>query len=178
MAKKKRSWSEVKQRLGELAPEDAIALVRDLYGRSDENRSFIEARLSIGNDPLAPFRERIQTGLYPDPIHGPPISVAAARKAISDYRRATGDRRGTLDLMLHYVDCGTSMVLDYGDMDGPFYASLESMFDRAVTEMEKADPPVVEAFLPRAVAIVRRGRGLGWGYYDFLVERLSASFPE
>lgn len=30
----------------------------------------------------------------------------------------------------------------------------------------------MSAFLPRAVRIVDRAKGLGWGYYDYLADRL------
>jgi hypothetical protein len=176
--KRKASWTTVRAELQNMDSDELIGLIKDLYERADENRSFVEARLAVGDDPLIPFKKRIEEALYPDPIHGPPISIAAARKVVSDYRAASGDPGGLLDLMLYYVECGTEMTLDYGDMDEAFYSSLESMFDRAIKQLEGSEPGMVATYLPRAVRIVRRAEGLGWGYYDYLAARLSDSFPD
>lgn len=176
--KRKGSWAAVKTELQRLHSKALIGLIKDLYGRAGENRSFIEARLASGEEPLMPFKRRIEEALYPDPVRGQSISISAARKAVSDYARARGEPGELLDLMLYYVECGTEMTLDYGDMDEPFYSSLESMFDRAMTQMEGSDVETTTRFLPRAVRIVRRADGLGWGYYDYLADRLYRSFPD
>lgn len=178
MSQRKGSWTAAKAELQRLDSCALIGLIKDLYDRASENRSFIDARLAIGDDPLIPFKKRIEVALYPDPVHGPPISISTARKAVSDYRRASDDPRGLLDLMLYYVECGAEMTLDYGDMDEAFYSSLESMFDRVINQLESSDAELVAKFLPRAVRIVRRANGLGWGYYDYLADRLYESFPD
>lgn len=177
VTKRRSYWRAVGAKLQRLDSEALIGLIRDLYERDGKNASFVEARLEVGDDPLMPFKKRIEGALYPDPIHGPPISIAAARKAVSDYRSARGDLSGLLDLMFYYVECGTAMTLNYGDMDEAFYSSLESMFDRAIKQLETCGAEVIGTFLPRAVRIVRRAKGLGWGYYDHLADRLYDSFP-
>jgi hypothetical protein len=54
-----------------------------------------------------------------------------ARKAITDYRRATKDIPGTLNLMLTYVEQGTRFTSEYGDFEESFYNSMESVFSEA-----------------------------------------------
>jgi len=172
------SWRRLKAELQRLDAQELIGLIKALCDRDRESRSFVEARLAIGDDVLEPFRRRIQDALYPDPIHGPPISITAAKRAVSDYRRATDDLRGLLDLRLYYVECGTEMTLDYGDMDEAFYSSMESMFDRVIAQLQGGDSDMVSTFLPRAVRLVERADGLGWGYYDYLADRLFSAFPD
>lgn len=52
------------------------------------------------------------------------------RKAISDYKKASGDEVGVLDIMVYYVEMGTKFTLEYGDIYEEFYDSLESMFKK------------------------------------------------
>lgn len=178
MAKRKISRRNIKARLAETEREALTALVADLYELAEENRAFIDARLRLTADPLAPFRERIKGALYPDPVSRQPIRLAAGRKALRDYRRAVGDPEGILDLLVYYVECGTRFTVEYGDTYEQFYSSLESVFDEAVTKLESADPEMVERFLPRLRVVVQSASRVGWGYYDYLTDRLAEAFAD
>jgi len=178
MAKKSPTRVQIKKALSQVEQDTLISLVADLHELGKENGAFIEARLGLTKDPLVPFKKRVKDALYPDIVHGGPIRISAARKALRDYRRAVGDPEGVLDLMVHYVECGTRMTLDYGDIDEPFYDSLQSVFDDAVTKIETAPQEFADRFLPRLRLLVQSARGIGWGYYDFLRDRLHESFPD
>lgn len=148
-------------------------LVLDLAEISDENRAFVEARLSSSDDPLRPYKQRINDALYHDASSNQPIRVGAARKAITEYRKAAGDLDGLLELMIYYVERGTACAADYGGLYEAVYDSLESMYDRFLTTLEKADPATKEAFRERAEGVVSQANGMGWGYYDYLADRFA-----
>ena len=178
MAKKSPTRAQIKKALTQVERDTLVSLVADLHGLGKENRAFIDARLGLTAHPLAPFKKRIEEALFPDIIRGHPIRISAARKALSDYRRAIGDPEGVLDLLVHYVECGTRMTVEYGDIDEGFYDSLESVFDEAVTKVEASPPELVGRFLPRLRSVVQSARGIGWGYHDFLRDRLHESFSD
>ena len=57
--------------------------------------------------------------------------MRVARKVITDFRRATKDISGTLNLMLTYVVQGTRFTSEYGDIEESFYNSMESVLSEA-----------------------------------------------
>jgi len=63
-----------------------------------ENRAFLAARFGIGSDPLTPFKKVISRWIYPDLTKGQNVSVAKAKKAIADYRKAVGRAEGITEL--------------------------------------------------------------------------------
>jgi len=171
------SWQDVKAILAQQSPQELLQLIRDVYALRPEVKDFIHARLLRAQANVAPYKHTIHQSLYPDVIHGEDIALARGRKAISDYKKATKDPMGTLDLMTYYVECGTQLTVDYGDIDAGFYESLESMFTQVVKMLQKSDQDTIDRFLPRLEGIVRQAHGIGWGYYDVIAETLKEAFP-
>ena len=91
---------------------------------------------------------------------------------IRNYRRATKDTIGTLDLMLHYVETGTEFTNTYGDINEPFYNSLESMlvnFCEGIFKSSDSEKSYGQ-FNERLVALKKAVYGIGWGYGDTVQE--------
>ena len=171
------SRKEFKQALSALSRDELIKLVGSLYSVSPDNRRFLEARFALAA-PLEPYKKIIRDAVHPDVMKGTaPISFAAARKAIGDYRKATGDQKGVLELMVHAVECGNAFTVEYGDIDGRFYDSLESLFRKTVQVLKTMDGPTTEAYLPRLEAVVEAASGIGWGYHDGIADALAEAFP-
>ncbi len=81
---------------------------------------------------------------------------------------------GTLDLMLTYVEQGTSFTLDYGDIDEAFYGSLESVLSEAVELLKKQETSdLYLRFRKRFLSLKRRASPIGWGYGDDVDELVS-----
>jgi len=89
-----------------------------------EVQDFLHARLQISAAHVKPYKKTIQESLSPDVIHGEDLDLARGRKAISDYKKATNDPIGTLDLMVYYVECGTQFAVEYGYGDEEFFRTL------------------------------------------------------
>jgi len=170
------SWQDVKAILSQQSPQELLQLIRDLYALRPEVKDFIHARFLRAKANVAPYKKTIHPALYPDVIHGEDMDVARGRKAISEYKKATNDPIGTLDLMTYYVECGTQFTVDYGDIDAGFYESLESMFTQVVKRLQTSDQDTIDRFLPRLEGIVRQAQGIGWGYYDTISETLEEAF--
>lgn len=116
-ANQKTSWNSVKTAIAGHDKAALAGLIADLYDFSEQNRNFLHARFSWGNDPLKPYKKIIDNALFPDVMKNEPIRIARGKQAIADYTKAVGDPRGKLELMLFFVESGTSFTLDLGDID-------------------------------------------------------------
>jgi hypothetical protein len=176
--KKSPSWQEIRRQLASKSQTELLNLIRDVYTLRPEVQDFLHARFLTTRKSLAPYKKTIQTALYPDVIHGEDLDLARGREAISDYRKATNDLIGTLELMVHYVECGTEFAVQYGYGDAAFFETLETMFTQVVKTLQKSEQKVIDRLLPRLKTIVQEAEGIGWGYYDAISETLEGAFPQ
>jgi hypothetical protein len=171
-------WQDVRRTLASKSQKELLDLIRDVYALHPEVKDFINARFLTSTQNLRPYKKTIQEALYPDVVHGEDLDLARGRKAINDYQKATNDPLGTLELMVHYVECGNQFTVEYGDIDEEFYVSVDTMFTQVVKTLQKSEQKVIDRFLPRLRTVVREAEGIGWGYYDAIAETLEEVFPE
>ena len=103
------------------------------------------------------YRKRIVNQFFP------------ARQAIRDYRRATADIVGTLDLMLVYVENGTHSTIAYGDTRESLYSSLASVLAE-VASLVLEHPDLYSQCRDRLRALVRQSADIGCGFSDAVNE--------
>ena len=126
--KKPGGWSAVRKQLATWDKPALLALLKDLYEAAAENRDFIHARSKTGEsggEALEKYRSKIVEQFFPARGDGK-LKLGEARKAIRDYRKATGNLPGTAELLMTYVENGTRFTHEYGDIDERFYSSVES----------------------------------------------------
>lgn len=180
MTKKPRAsggWASIRSAVNGNEKAQLMALVKDLYDLSPENRSFLEARFKPAAGVDA-YKDAIDAALYPDVYHNQVVQLAQGRKAIAQYRNASGDIEGTLELMTFYVERGTQFTVDFGDIDEAFYNSVEGMFRDVVDLLKDKGSELADRFVPRLAAVRDSAKGIGWGFYDGLYEALAEAFPE
>ena len=165
---KKPVCKDVKSILAEKEKSELLKLIADLYSSSAENKSFIHSRYAVGGKTLEPYRSIISESLYPDLYKNKPISLSSGKKAISDYFKATKDKVGQIELMVHYLETGNQFTVDFGDIDEKFYSSLESMFERILATLRIQSTDVQEKYFSRLEDIVSSANSIGWGYYDYI----------
>lgn len=168
ISKKNPIWKDVKTVLAGKEKSELLKLIADLYSSSSDNKSFIHSRFSIGGRALDHYLSIISASLYPDIYKNQPIRISIGKKAISDYFKATKDHAGQLELMVHYLERGNEFTVEFGDMDEPFYSSLESMFKRILVALKKQPDDVREQYYSRLENVVSSARNIGWGYYDYI----------
>ena len=178
MKNRKLTWAQVKAVLDGRPEKEVRELLRDLYRLSEENREFVHARLLTDPAAITPYLKTVEDGVYPDAFRGKPVCLADARRAITNYRRATGDPVGTLELMMRYVECGTEFTVDFGGVDERFSSSLTTMFDHAVQMVRALPEPLRLPHLKRLRHVVDRAGAVGWGYQDSISDILGHAFPE
>jgi hypothetical protein len=175
---KKMSWSDVKKALADYGRTELIGLIADLYAAHSTNKNFLHARFSKGSAALKPYLKIIEDALYPDIYENKPVQIAKGKKAISDYRKAVGDPKGILELMLCFVENGTQFTLNCGDMDEDFYDSLLRMYDNAIDMLLTMDDAEIAEYRPRFEYLVTSTAKIGWGYHDALEEIFGNAFPD
>ena len=79
----------------------------------------------------------------------------------------------TIDIMLFYVEQGVKFTLAYGDIDEAFYASMEGMYEKALSAMTELDSKNI--FEQRSRKIVTDTSGIGWGFHDTLSDIFQSS---
>ncbi len=186
MNQNKPSWKDLKPVLEEFSSKQLLELVQDLYRFSNENRAFFHARFlseQAEEDGLASYKTRIRKAVCPKEPWKHYQKLSDGRKAISEFKKAKGALRDTLALMLYYVECGNDFTLEFGDIDEPFYNSMESMFSSIIKMLIKHKDGVLAAeFMPKLEAEWRRVDGqMGWGYPDALggwLSELQEAFPD
>jgi hypothetical protein len=123
----------------------------------------------------ARYRQIIDNEFFPARGYGK-ARLSVARKAVTDYRKVAASAEGPADLMLAYVEMGVRFTRAYGDIDEPFYRSMESMYTSALQWIVKHG--LEDAFRPRAEAILTATRGMGYWFHDTLADIFSRWLDE
>ena len=159
-----------------------IALVGELHALNAQNRDFLATRFVSSGNGLDKYKKIIRKALCPNwPNENTSISFRDARKAIGDYRKATGDTEGLAELYVFAAECATQLTLDYGDMDEPFYDSLERMYAAAVKTVKTLAthaPQTAAPLIHRLRALVTKTENIGWGLHYFMADEFSENFDD
>lgn len=164
------TWGELKAELTKFDRAGLLGLLKDLHALNPANRAFLAARLGVGSDPLTPFKKVISRWIYPDLIKGQDVSVAKAKKAIADYRKAIGRPDGLAELSIYYCEQAARLVGDCGFEDESYYTALVRMFDQGLTHATALPGPDREQMLGRLDVVRGSLRGVGWGVSDAVNE--------
>lgn len=163
-------WSDLSRRLRGWSKPALLALVKDLHDSSPENRRFLQARLQAkqpGGTAAEPYRRLIVEQFFPARGFGR-LKLGEARKAIRDYRKASGDLPSTVELLLTYIENGTEFTRQFGDINETFYDSMESAGNELRTLLLGEGSHVYAPLRERLLRLESLADGIGWGYGDFI----------
>lgn len=141
--------------------------MKGLHDLSQQNKAWLRAKLlPVAQDTkyLEDCRRKVANFVYKETKGMPSMPrFREAKKVISEYRKSTSDLRGTLDLMLTYLERGHEFTLDFGDIDEAFYDKLINMLEHFAIELRRspAKYELYEQFRPRLIAI-RKNSNIGW----------------
>jgi len=171
------TWTDLRKTLQELPPAQLLNLLKGLHDLSPQNKAWLRAQvLASGQDGayLEECRQKIIKAVYNPARKFPDMPrFRDAKKVISEYKKASKDLAGTLDLMLTYVERGHAFTNDFGDIDEPFYDALINMLGRFADELKKSPAcrELYDGFRPRLMRM-NRTADIGWGYGDFVHETI------
>ena len=165
-------WSAVRQHLTTWDRPALLALVKDLYEAAAVNRDFIQARCQAdesGGEVLEKYRGKIVEQFFPARGFGK-LKLGEARKAIRDYRTATGNLPGTAELLMTYVENGTRFTREYGDIDERFYRSVESALEELAGLLRGEARELYPSLSGRLASVEQMSDSIGWGFHDFVAD--------
>ena len=164
------SWSSVKSGLSGFDRTALLGLIQDLYGSSKDNQAFLHARLNLGGDPLKPYKALISRWVCPDIFKNQPWSVAKAKKAIADYKKAIGYPEGMAELSVFYCEEAIAFLRDCSLEDEGYYTALLLMFEQALRRTLSLPDSESAPFLERLGRVRDAAQKIGWGIGDAMTE--------
>lgn len=167
------SWSDVKTKLADFDRAGLLGLVQGLYAANKENQAFLHARFALGEDVLRPYKATIERWLWPDVIKNQDTSVAKAKKAIADYKKAVRQPDGLAELMVFYCEQAAGFSNDIGLQDEGYFNALVRMFEQALKVITALPNTAQPALLERLDDIRRISHNFGYGVGDDMDELLA-----
>ncbi|MGE0885599.1 MAG: DUF6155 family protein [Blastocatellales bacterium] len=157
----------LKQRLKSLSHEELLDEIGVLFDKFTKVKEYYEIKLGAGDNQqvLEKYKAIIKNEFNP-PRGLPKARLSVAKKAISDFKKLSNSPVDLADLMLSYVEAGVGFTLEFGDIDEPFYNSMESMYEKAVKHIFAHR--LQNQFEWRCRKIVTDTSGMGWGFPDAL----------
>ena len=171
----KGSWGGVKAALRAADQSDLLAVIRDLYDASPDNRRFLHARFLGPGTELEKYRALILEAMYPNVFGRKPVRVGEAQRLVRHFEQATGDTDRTIDLMLTLVEAGTDVAADTGHGDEAYFRALEAMLFQAVTKVRAVGTAERLQWQERLNGIVDRSAAIGWGFCDAAQEIVASA---
>jgi hypothetical protein len=159
-------WTDVKAKLASFDRAGLLGLVQGLYVTHQDNRTFLHARLGLGDDVLEPYKQTIDRWLWPDAFRKQDTSVAKAKQAISNYKKAVGNPAGLAELMAFYCEQASGFASDVGYQDESYLDALVRMFDQAVVTASTLPTDTRDALIARLDRVRSISHKCGYGVGD------------
>lgn len=157
------SWSTVKPYLADFDRAGLIGLIQDLYQANKENQAFLHARFALGADVLNPYKTTIDRWLWPDVFKNQNTSVAKAKKAIADYKKAVGAPQGMAELCVFYCERAAGFCDDIAYVDDGYFDALVRMFEQALKSISALPDSEQPALLARLNQVQNISYKFGYG---------------
>lgn len=162
MEKSNPSWIDVKAKLADHDRAGLLGLVQDLYAASKDNQAFLHARFHLGDDVLKPYKVTLARWLWPDMFKNQDTSVAKAKKAIADYKKAVGRADELAELMVFYCEQASGFSFDVGLQDEGYFDALVRMFEQALKTTDTLPASQRPALMVRLDVVRQRCHNIGF----------------
>ncbi len=117
--------------LKELTRTELEKEVKKLYSKFRDVKKYYELELSQDTSKvLEEFKGRIEKEYFPNRGFGR-ASNKESRKVITEFKKISIFQKDVIELLLYRVEMMVEFTKAYGDIDEPFYNSLESSYGEA-----------------------------------------------
>jgi hypothetical protein len=176
MTQPKIDLNHLKRYLKERPREELISDIAELFKRFSGVKDYYQLKVYPQGEMEVParYKKMIEDEFFPARGFGQ-ARLSVAKKAISEYKKVRPSAAGLIDLMLFYVEQGVKFTRAYGDIDEPFYLSMEGMYQKALSLIVRSE--MEGSFEGRCRRIVEDTSGMGWGFHDTLSQLYEESFP-
>ncbi len=163
----KLSLTELKKRLFSKTNAELVEEIAQLYKTFPNVKEYYQSIL-LDDDSviLEKYKEIIKGEFLMRGNRFPKMRLSVARKAVTDFKKISRSTHSIADIMVAYVEAGVSCTNEFGDIDEPFYNSMESMYETALKYVVKEH--LFNEFGDRLFDIVDDTRDIGWGFHDQL----------
>ena len=133
MSSKEPNLTALKRYLKARSKEELTGEISELFKKIPAVKDYYQVKL----DPQAEgqvaekYQKIIQDEFFPARGFGK-ARLAVARKAVNDYKKIAVSPASVADIRLFYVEQGVKFTNAYGDIDEPFYNSMEGMYEKAI----------------------------------------------
>ena len=101
-------------------------------------------------------------------ITGQKASIRKAKKAISDYKKASGHPEGLVELMVLFCERGAGFCREFGVDDEAFMTALVRMFEQALKQVAALPEDQRGVLLDRLDQVSVVSDALGYGVADYM----------
>ncbi len=158
--------SELNKYLKTLSKEELIKEVKKLYDKISGVKEFYKIDLSSDTSKIVQeYKEKIKKEYFPKRGYGKARS-GVSRKVISDFKKISIHKKDVVELLLYRTEMMLEFTSEYGDIDEPFYNSLESSFAEACKLIHKEQ--LQKYYRKYCQELVSKAYSFGWGVYDSL----------
>jgi len=104
--------------------------------------------------------------LWPDAFRKQDTSVAKAKQAIANYKKAVGDPAGLADLLVFYCEQSCGFASDVGYQDESYFDALVRMFEQSVSTANTLPTDTRDAPIARLDRVRSISHKCGYGVGD------------
>lgn len=158
--------------LKDLERDELIEIITELCKFDKKNKKFLEVFIS-GSDSLdynallEQAKKKIYNKFYS--FKGNPrmnFDLRGAKSVLTEYAKIfKGMPAFIIDLRLYYVEMGTRILREYGDMYDSFYNSMLSVFEAVYKDLS-SNSELIERFAKRLAQLTKLTKWMGYGYGD------------
>ena len=148
-------------------------LILGIYKTNDKVKEILNVKFvgeKYQEELLESYKEKMFAEFFPKNMRKIP-SFKLAKAMITEFK-SVGNFEMVLDLMLYYVECGTDFTNQFGDIDGPFYDRLCTVYGQFIDQLNlKETEDLYMKFKERIESLISSSSGIGWGYGDFIYDK-------
>ena len=169
-AKKNPTWTNVMEKLKDMSSPDLIALIKELYSTSKDSKTFLNTRFCRSKSSIEDVKDIISWSVNPELESGNfRVSFADARKAISNYAKASGDMADVTDLRVYMCEQCASFVYGYCVDYAGYYNSWAAAIKSALIDIKNLPPNLQTPFVNRMMEVYQIARRYGY-FMDSMAE--------
>lgn len=169
--------AQLKKHLERFTSDDLLKDILKLFEKSSDVKEYYQIKLSSsGNLELCEkYKMKIKNEFFPARGLGK-MRLSVARKAVVDFKRMSTDVHCVADIMVYYVEMGVNFTKEYGDINEPFYNSMESMYEEAARFVTKNK--IAVNYAGRFWKMIDDTLDMGWGFNETLESIFEEYFPK
>ncbi|MEM1324297.1 MAG: DUF6155 family protein [Bacteroidota bacterium] len=148
--------------------------VKTLYSKFKVVKEYYELELGLNTaEVLESYKEKIKREYFPSRGFGRARS-RESRKPITAFKKIATSQKDVVELLLYRVEMMLEFTRAYGDIDEPFYNSLEGSFYDACKLIQKEK--LESYFKKECLHLIELAYPLGWGVQDTLQDYFDEFF--